>query len=713
MDTDHLTEPAAETAAPRYFSRETSLLAFIERVLRQTRRDAHPLLERVKFLAISALIVDEFLSIHFSDLLGRVESGDTALTPDGLSQTQQLRRVRDQLTDLLRRQLGIFTNALAPELAHAGIHFRRYLDLSDAQRDALRRWFLADVAPVCTPLAVDPSHPFPFISNLSLNLGVLLWEPHGGRSFARIKAPGVLPRLIAVPESDETAFVWLEEVMQHNLDAFFPGIEVQECFIFRVVRDADLELRDGSGMDLRATVQEGVRQRRFGESVCLELAAPLPAVIAQELMARLDVYPEDVHVIGGPLGLHDLLQIADLDRPELRDPPLVPRRPEPVQAGADLYAAIRQRDILLHHPYESFAPVLDFIRQAAADPHVLAIKQTLYRVGRTSPLVQALLEAVDQGKQVAVVVELQARGDEENNIEWAETLERAGAHISYGVIGLKTHAKLSLVVRREDGGLRRYVHVGTGNYAGAPYEDLSLFTCDPKIGGDVSAVFNALTGRSGQERFERLLVSPRSASSGLIERIEREIARHRLHGDGRLIFKTNALTDLEMVDALYRASQAGIPIDLIVRGMCCLCPGVPGLSETIRVISVVGRFLEHSRAYYFGNGGDAEIFIGSADLMERNLHRRVETLAPIRDRALVAALKRDLLDQYLADNVRAFVLRSDGSYAPVERNGAPAFDVQHLWATTPLSFIHPTPTEPIRLARGLSLTASLPALPGG
>jgi polyphosphate kinase len=687
-------EPAgsATTDGPRYFTRELSLLRFHRRVLDQAHAGAHPLLERVKFLAISDNNLDEFLSIHFSLLLGNVELGDTSLTPPGYTQTEQLNRVREALGPFMREQRRVFHEELVPALAAAGIHFRRYRDLTSAQQARLRERFLADVFPVCTPLAVDPAHPFPFISNLSLNLGVVLWDAREGQSFARIKVPSVLPRLLRAPPTGpadrDVVYVWLEDIMANNLDAFFPGVEVREVFLFRVVRDADLELQEIEATDLRELVQAGVRRRRFGEAVCIQLERPMPEDIAQELITRLDVYPEDVYVVGGPLGLKDLFQVLELDRPDLKDPALVPRLPPPLVGAKDLFAVIRQRDILLHHPYESFTPVLDFITAAAADPDVLAIKQTLYRVGVRSPIVQALLDALDRGKQVAVVLELQARGDEENNIEWAQTLERAGAHVSYGVIGLKTHAKLSLVVRREPDGLRRYVHLGTGNYSATPYADLSLFTCHPEIGADATALFNALTGRSRRQTYARLLVAPVCLHTGLIERIEREIAAHRRSGNGHLIFKVNALVDLPIIDALYRAAQAGVKVDLIVRGMCCLRPGVPGLSEGIRVVSIVGRFLEHSRVYYFYNDGDEEVFIGSADLMERNLYRRVEALAPVLDRGLARALKEHLLDLQLSDNVRASILCPDGEYRPVPQVDGERVDAQLRWTTTQLSLMH-------------------------
>lgn len=690
MDISTREERPAEAGAeaPRYFAREVSMLRFQERVLDQARRGAHPLLERLKFLAISASNLDEFLSIHFSLLLERVEDGDTSLTPDGLTQTELLARLRGALGRFMHEQRRIFHEELLPDLAASGIHFRAYDHLPPPQQRQLREWFLKEVLPVCTPLAVDPAHPFPFISNFSLNLGVVLWDAGSGTTFARIKVPAVLPRLITVGDGDgrQTAFVWLEDVIENNLGAFFPGVEVRDVFLFRLLRDAEIEYPEREAADLREVVEAGVRRRRFGEAVCLQLAREMPEPVARELLKRLDLYPEDAYVVGRPLGLRDLAQVADLDRPDLKDPVVPARRPVAAAGTKGFLEAIRARDILLHHPYEAFSAVQDFVSQAAADPDVLAIKQTLYRVGRTSPLVQSLLEAVDRGKQVAAVLELQARGDEESNIDWAQTLERAGAHVSYGVIGLKTHAKLSLVVRREPGGLRRYVHVGTGNYSAAPYADLSLFTCDPAIGADATALFNVLTGHSRQDRYEHLLVAPVSLRQGLLERIAREIEAHRAGGGGHLIFKANALVDLDIVDALYEASRAGVRVDLIVRGMCCLRPGVPGLSSTIRVVSIVGRFLEHSRVYYFRNGGRPEVLLGSADLMERNLDRRVEVLVPVLDPRLAEALKVHLLDLQLNDTVRAVELQADGAYRKMPSGGRRS-DAQFEWTSADMTFM--------------------------
>ena len=690
MDVEAREERPVAAEPQRYFSRELSLLQFHERVLEQTRRGAHPLLERVKFLAIADSNLDEFLSIHFALLLDRVEAGDTSLTPDGYTQMEQTRRVREAMARFMKEQRRIFRDELLPDLEAAGIHLRAYRDLPPENQRGLRQWFLSEVFPVCTPLAVDPAHPFPFISNFSLNLGVVLEDPQSEVAFARIKVPGVLQRLVRVDDGGvdgrEAVFVWLEDVIGNNLDAFFHGVDVRDVFRFRLLRDAEIEVPDGVATDLRVAVQAVVRRRRFGEAVCLQLEGEMPAGVAPDLVRRLDVYPEDVYIAGAPLGLRDLAQLVELDRPALKDPVLLPRLPAAVGGGEPLFEAIRRGDILLQHPYESFASVQGFLTQAAADPDVLTIKQTLYRVGRTSPILQSLLEAVDRGKQVAVVLELTARGDEESNIDWAQTLERAGAHVSYGVIGLKTHAKLTLVVRREGDRLRRYVHVGTGNYSATSYADLSLFTCDPAIGADATTFFNMLTGHSRKDRYVHMLVAPAGLRRGLLERIGREIRTHREHGGGHLIFKANGLTDPEMIDALYEASRAGVRVDLLIRGMCCLRPGVPRLSETIRVRSIVGRFLEHSRVYYFRNGGHEEALIGSADLMERNLDRRVEILVPVPDRALAKGLKVRLLDLQLNDTVRATELEANGAYHRAPAGGREV-DAQLVWTAPSMTFM--------------------------
>jgi len=568
--------------------------------------------------------------------------------------------------------------------------------LRPAEQVALKDYFDREIFPVLTPLAFDPGHPFPHISNLSLNLAVTVTDLKEGERFARIKIPSVLPRLVPVqrPGSDALptaahrpqTFIWLEQLVAEHLSALFPGLEVVESYAFRVIRDADIEIQEDEAADLSRSVEASLLERRFGSVVQLTVETTMPVRLRTLLASNLRIGPDDVYAEDGPLGLADLSELLRLDRPDLKDPPFAPRVPHALRsAGEDVFEAIKRQDILLHHPYDSFTPIVDLIQTAARDPQVLAIKQTLYRVGSHAPVVDALMEAAGQGKQVAVLVELKARWDEENNIEWARSLERAGVHVAYGMVGLKTHAKIALVVRKEPDGIRRYVHLGTGNYNAATarvYTDLGLLTCNPELGADASDLFNYLTGYSTQSTYRRLLVGPVSLRASFLERIEREILVHRASGGGRLILKMNSLVDAEIIQALYRASQAGVTIDLLVRGVCCLVPGVPGVSETIRVTSIVGRFLEHSRVYYFRNGGDEEIQLGSADLMPRNLDRRVETLFPIEDPGLRAWLRGDVLDAYLRDTVNARLLGADGHYSRVTpAPGEPPFDSQASFLT--------------------------------
>jgi polyphosphate kinase len=536
---------------------------------------------------------------------------------------------------------------------------------------------------VLTPLAFDPAHPFPHISNLSLNLAVVVNDPPHGERFARVKVANVFPRLVRIPSEENVEecaelgltevrannFVWLEEVIAANLDLLFPGIEVIAVYPFRITRDADLEIKDDEASDLLTNVEEQVEMRHFGSVVRLEVDQAIPERIRDVLLHNLHLEAYQIYTEDSPLGLADAMELTRIDRPDLKDRPFIPNIPRPLSTKENLFAAIRRDDLLLYHPYDSFMPVVDFVREAAHDPQVLAIKQTLYRVGANSPIVNALMEARENGKQVAVLLELKARFDEENNIAWARALEDEGVHVVYGVLGLKTHAKMCQVVRREEQGIQCYVHMSTGNYntiTGRVYTDLSYFTCDPVIGADISDLFNALTGYSRQHTYRKLLVAPDSMRQEILWRIEREIARHRQHGDGYLAFKMNSLVDKACIQALYRASHAGVPIDLQVRGICCLRPGLPGMSETISVTSIVGRFLEHARIYYFRNGGEEEVFLGSADLMPRNLDRRVELLFPVAAPHWRQAIVRDILRVHLRDNVQARRLLPDGSYARLQ-----------------------------------------------
>ena len=675
---------------PLYLNRELSWIEFNRRVFEEARDPRNPLLERVKFLAIFAANLDEFFMIRVSGIKQQITAGVQRESPDGLTPTEQLAAVRSALLPIIQEERDLLLNDLLPRLNEQGIRLLRYNELNKSQRAWISTYFKEHIFPVLTPLASDSSRPFPFISNLSLNLAVVIQDREKGELFARVKVPEVLPRLIQlppelcdfpsdVPSGRQACFVWIEQVIAAHLDALFPGVEVVESYPFRVTRNADMEIEEDEADDLLESIEEGVRQRRFGEVVRLTVDLSMPERIASLLQKNLKIGPNDVYTVRGPLGVSDLIYLLQLDRPDLKDPAHVPVSPAVLRGGSGIFETIRQGDLLLHHPYHSFSPVVEFIQAAAEDPQVLAIKQTLYRVGSNSPIIKALMHARELGKQVTAVVELKARFDEENNIVWARQMERAGVHVVYGLLGLKVHAKLALVVRQEQGTLRCYAHLGTGNYNVATarvYTDLGLLTCDPEITADVVELFNFLTAYSRQQSYRKLLVAPVTLRARLLELIEREIARHRAAGDGHLIFKMNALVDKAMIDALYRASQVGVRVDLIVRGMCSLRPGVPGLSERISVRSIIGPFLEHHRIYYFHNGGDASIYLGSADLMERNLDRRVEELFPIDDPNLRAYVRDTLLNTYLADNTRARVLNPDGSYTRLTPGDAEPVDSQ-------------------------------------
>ena len=679
--------PSADTQInlddPRlYINREVSWIQFNERVLEEALDRRHALLERVKFLAISASNLDEFFMIRVSALRRQLINGVLETPPDGMTSSEQVAAIRQEVIAQLARQSACWHQDLKPALQAVGIQILCYRDLKPKQRTLVDRYFARDIFPALTPLAFDPAHPFPHISNLSLNLAVVVNDPQLGERFARVKVADVFPRLIRVPDEDKVEeheqlglvevlannFVWLEDVLTANMPMMFPGLEVVDAYPFRVTRDADLEIKEDEASDLLTTVEEQVDRRHFGRAVRLEVDLDMPDRIREVLIRNLELAPYQVYTVDGPLGLAHVMELSRIDRPDLKDAPFLPAVPGALsKTKANIFSAIREQDILLYHPYDSFMPVVDFIREAARDPSVLAIKQTLYRIGAHSPLVEALTEARDNGKQVAVLLELKARFDEENNITWARALEDEGVHVVYGVLGLKTHAKMCLVVRREQEGIRRYVHLGTGNYnplTARIYTDLSYFTCHPQIGADVSDLFNALTGYSRKAAYEKLLVAPQTMRQEIITRIEREAERQRRHGDGYLAFKMNALVDRQCIRALYQASQAGVKIDLQIRGMCCLRPGVPGVSDTITVTSIVGRFLEHTRIYYFRNGGQEEVFLGSADLMPRNLDSRVEILFPVDDPRLRHSIS-DMLRIHLRDTVQARRLLADGRYARV------------------------------------------------
>jgi len=662
-----------ELTQSRYLNRELSWLEFNSRVLEEAQDASHPLLERVKFLSIFFTNLDEFFMIRVSGLRRQLNAGVLEAPPDGMTPSEQLTAIRQRLEPDLDTAMAVWSKDLMPALTDEHIRISAFAELDEEQRKDLRRVFKKEVFPVLTPLAFDPGHPFPHISNLSVNLAVDLRHPTLGQRFARVKVPHTLPRLIRIPAPvagyeglDEdyrgVKFVWLEELIEENLDLLFPGTEIVDAHPFRITRDADVEIEEDEASDLLVAVEEGIDARKFGSTVRLEVHADMPQHVREILEANLEVAPFQVYEATGPIGMADIMELMDVDRSDLKDQPFAPKVPPVMEGDESIFSMLQRRDIFLYHPYDSFLPVVDFIREAAHDPQVIAIKQTLYRVGANSPIVGALLEARENGKQVAVMLELKARFDEENNIEWARALERAGVHVVYGVHGLKTHAKMAMVVRRENDVLRRYVHLSTGNYnpvTSRIYTDIGFFTADPDIGKDVSEVFNSITGYGVPKRFRKLLVAPGTMRTEIVARIEREAA---LGSDGYLAFKLNSLVDRDIIEALYEASNAGAQIDLQVRGICCLRPGVEGMSENITVTSIVGRFLEHSRLYFFRNGGESELYLGSADFMPRNLNSRVEVLYPIEDRRLRALLVEEILRYHLDDNVKARVMNSDGTY---------------------------------------------------
>jgi polyphosphate kinase len=652
-----------------FYSRELSWLAFNDRVLEEAFDARNPLLERLKFIGIFSTNLDEYFMIRVAALKQQLAAEVHKRSNDGRLPNEQLAAISERLRPSLERFAKLLRDDLMPALGDEGIAIRSYAELSDEQKNDLRVLFDERVFPVLTPLAVDQGHPFPYISNLSLSLGVEMYESTVDgpeMHFARVKVPQSLPRLIALPAPEGiNHFVLLEDVIAQNLDALFPGMEIRASYRFRVTRDADLDLQEDEADDLLRMIESELRRRRFGEPVRLEVEASMPEALRTKLLEALSLGEDDLYAIDGMLGTNDLFALVALDRPELHDAPFTPSIPKRLVGESDIFAAIREGDILLQHPYESFDPVVQFVKAAANDPHVLAIKQTLYRTSGDSPIVNALVEAAENGKQVAALIELKARFDEENNIHWARNLERVGAHVVYGFPGLKVHAKVILVVRDEPDGIRRYVHFGTGNYndkTAKIYTDLSLFTCRPELGADVTHLFNRLTGFSKTTQYKELLVAPTTLRAGFVDLIEREVENARAGRPSGIVAKLNAISDKRMVQALYRASQAGVPIELIVRGMCELRPGIPGVSETIRVRSIVGRFLEHSRIFAFENGGSREIYMGSADWMGRNLDRRVETIVPVLDPMLREYLWGGILDVLLRDNVNTRFLRSDGTY---------------------------------------------------
>jgi polyphosphate kinase len=674
-----------------YFNRELSWLEFNYRVLSEALDERTPLLERLKFLAIFSSNLDEFFMVRVAALKQQVEAGVSKLTPDGRTPEQQLVDISKRLHPLVELQDHHFEYTIRPLLVEQGISIINYVDLNQEQRTYLHKFFEEHIFPVLTPLAVDPSHPFPYMSNLSLNLAVVIQNPDTDEElFARVKVPRVLPRFVPLPVElrqvhDHRVDVWsgvpLEQVIAHNLDYLFPGMNIQECYPFRITRNADLAVEEDEADDLLLAIEQELRKRRFGGSaVRLEIESSLPENIRSMLTRELALAEADVYEMDGLLGLVDLFAFMGLPLPELKDKPwnsVVPPEFEvinPIKLNTDpqdddeetsIFDLIKEGDRLVHHPYQSFsATVQQFITQAAADENVLAIKMTLYRTSGDSPIVNALISAAENGKQVAVLVELKARFDEENNINWAKKLEKAGVHVVYGLVGLKTHTKVVLVVRQEKNKIRRYAHIGTGNYnpkTAKLYTDLGLLTCREDLGADLTDLFNFLTGYSRQKSYRKLLVAPVTLREKMTGMILREAEHCRQGKPGRIIAKMNALVDSRIIAALYEASQAGVKIDLVIRGICCLKPGIPGVSDNINVISIIGRFLEHSRIFYFHNDGDEQVYIGSADWMGRNLNRRVEAITPVEDKRLAQDLQ-EILGIMLADNRQAWELQNDGTY---------------------------------------------------
>ena len=651
-----------DSIGARYLNRELSDLQFKTRVLEIAEDASLPLLERAKFLSIVATNLDEFYMVRVAGLKRQQAAGLAALSADGLTPTQQLSMISGEVAALMERHARAFTEDVMPALSSCGVRIRRWRELSPEQHEEAAQIFRERVFPILTPLAVDPGHPFPYISNRSLNLAVFVQDELSKVHFARVKVPPLLPRFVAL-KGDEPCFVPLEDVIAANLGELFQGMRILEWHSFRVTRDAELEVDDDGAEDLLAALEQELSRRRFSRATRLEVESDTPDQLLELLMRELGVDDDDVFALPGPLDLSALMQFYDLDRPDLKDAPFQPaNHPElvkPDDSEGDVFGVLRTKDILVHHPYESFANSVQlFIEQAAADPDVLAIKQTLYRTSGDSPIVDALIEAAESGKQVVVIVEIKARFDEAANINWARALEKAGCHVVYGLMGLKTHCKLCMVVRREGDVLRRYVHIGTGNYNPATarvYEDIGLLTADEKLGADIGNLFNYLTGYSRHESYASLLVAPHEMRRRMLGLIHREIKIAGRGEPARIIFKMNALVDEAIIDGLYEASQAGVSIDIICRGICALRPGVPGLSENIRVRSIVGRYLEHSRMYYFGNAGDEQLYMGSADMMHRNLDRRVEVLVRV-DAPKLRKRLLDVIDLALADNVGAWAL---------------------------------------------------------
>ena len=676
-------------------NRELSLLDFQSRVLEEALDENNPLLERVKFLAIFGSNMDEFFMVRVSGLRKQVEAGIIEVSPDGMTPREQLAAIRKRYIELDKEAHQCLQRKILPNLQKVGIHILEYEKASKSQKVKADKYFNEVIYPVLTPLALDPGHPFPHISNLSLNLAVVIRDPKGNEKFARLKVPSTLSRLIPIKRSSGATrkdgtipyhhyFVWLEQVIAANIGLLFPGMEIVSVHPFRIVRDADTEIQEIEADDLLLSMEQTMRQRRFGSVAQVSVYEDMPPDVRDLLVDNLEIKSSDVFVQRKPLGLVNLWQVYNsVERHDLKYPSYKPHIPalfKHMESPEDIFEVIQQENILLHHPYDSFSPVVDFLNAAARDPNVLAIKQTLYRVGSDSPVVAALLEARERGKQVAVLLELKARFDEESNIGWARKLEEAGVHVVYGVMGLKTHSKIGMVIRQEGERIRRYLHLATGNYnhfTSSIYEDVGVFTCDEAIGADATDLFNYLTGYSAQTQYRKLFVAPVNLRQKMEELLQREIEHAKKGDKAHVIFKANSVVDPQMIQMLYKASQAGVKVDLFVRGMCCLRPGIKKVSENIRVVSVVGRYLEHSRIYYFHNKGKEEIYIGSADLMGRNLDNRVEVLFPVEKPEHVQHLRDNVLAAYFRDNTRARIMKSDGTYNRLKpKEKEKKFDIQ-------------------------------------
>jgi len=672
-----------------FFNRELSWIKFNQKVLEEALNPNLPLLDKIKFLSIFHSNLDEFYMIRVSGLYEQIDAKVYDSAVDGLSPIEQLKLIDYEVKPLINKSLELWKNEILPRLKEYDVHILEYEKLNESEKRALSEYFKKDLYPILTPLAVDPGRPFPYISNLSINLAIQIKKNKGEKHFARVKLPNTLPRLIQIDKivnlgalkSKKIKFIWLDDLIKNNLHLLFPGMEIIEAHKFRITRDTDIEIQEDEADDLLSVIEENILQRRFGNVIRLEVEKSMPDFMTELIVKNLQMRRDDVHIIDGPLGMSDIMRLYDLPIHGGKEEPFLPVNPLTKEESEDIFDTLSQKDIFLHHPYHSFNTVLDFIKAAVDDPNVLAIKQTLYRVGKDSPIIDYLKEAAEDGKQVAVLVELKARFDEENNIKWAKELEKVGVHVVYGLVGLKTHAKMTLVVRKEANGLKRYVHLSTGNYNVATakiYTDFGLLTSNTDICDDVTDIFNYLTGFSNQNKFKELFVAPVTLRQKILELIDNEIKNAKKGNNGYIIMKCNAMTDPDMISALYEASNNGVKVDLIIRGVCCLKPGVKGLSENITVRSIVGRFLEHHRANYFYNNGKEALYLSSADIMERNLNRRVEVAFPILDKSIKSHIS-DILRTYLEDNQKARILLPDVNYQTVVPEGKNLINAQEFF----------------------------------